>query len=139
MLFSVGLSRLSSISTAMMRPFAEARIFTSPPPLAPSTSTWSRLSCAFCSSFWAFCAISMIFSRSKSGMSGAFRMEGFQGRVGEGFHHRADVCLVKHCCANRLLGNLFLLLQRRLASLVGEAHRPAAAGDVFQRRGEVAA
>ena len=45
--FSDGESRLSSMFTARMRPFAVARIFTKPPPDAPSTSTLSRLSCAF--------------------------------------------------------------------------------------------
>src|SRR4051795_5267684 len=114
------------MSRPRIRPLAVARTLTMPPPEAPSTSILSRLSCAFCSSAWAFCAICRISLRSGvSGMSGASRsFEGFQLGVGEDVHHGADVGVGQHIGANALLGDFLLVEQRRLAGFVRQRHLP---------------
>src|SRR5690349_21286402 len=122
-----------------MRPLAVARILTIPPPAAPSTSTLSRLSCAFWSSFCAFCAICMIDSKSGiSGMSGAFDCEGFELGFRTRVHHCPDIGIGKHIGANALLGDFLLVKQRGFAGLVRKRDSPGCAGRGLERRRQIA-
>src|SRR5438045_4530449 len=117
------------MSTPRMRPLAVARILTMPPPEMPSTSIRSRASCAFCSSFWAFCAASRMALKSGiSGMSVASRGKSFEFGIGERVHHGADMRIGEHIGANALFRHFLLVEQRRFARFVGECDLPDGTG-----------
>src|SRR5438445_7289283 len=126
------------MSTPKIRPLAVARILTMPPPEMPSTSIRSRASCAFCSSFWAFCAASRMALKSGiSGMSVASRGVGFKFGIGEHVHHGANVGVGEHIGANALLGHFLLVEQRRFARFVGQRTLPRGAVRTVQAEPQV--
>src|SRR5687768_2352438 len=123
----------------MIRPLAVARILTSPPPDRPSTSILSSPSCAFISPAWASWAIFMI--SSKSGISGApLFIQIVAGELGprERLQRRFDQRGFEHRLLFLVSGGQLLLLERRLAAHILGPDLPGLAGDLLQRRRQVA-